>query len=70
MWGCDWGFVLVCGGIVEQMWQLGLTSSESYSERPGVPNCVYYMRTGLCGYGGRCQYNQPRDRSAVSPCSL
>ncbi|RXH96051.1 hypothetical protein DVH24_008551 [Malus domestica] len=40
-------------------------SSESYSERPGVPNCVYYMRTGLCGYGGRCQYNQPRDRSAV-----
>ncbi|KAM1700338.1 hypothetical protein ACFX2K_031593 [Malus domestica] len=47
------------------MWQLGLTSSESYPERPGVPNCVYYMRTGFCGYGGRCRYNHPRDRAAV-----
>ncbi|RXH99526.1 hypothetical protein DVH24_021328 [Malus domestica] len=64
MWGCDWGFVLVYGGIVEQMWQLGLTSSESYPEKPGVPNCVYYMRTGFCGYGGRCQYNHPHDRGA------
>ncbi|BBH10382.1 Zinc finger C-x8-C-x5-C-x3-H type family protein [Prunus dulcis] len=49
----------------EQMWQLGLTSSESYPERPGVPNCVYYMRTGFCGYGIRCRYNHPRDRAAV-----
>ncbi|CAN6561422.1 unnamed protein product [Malus baccata var. baccata] len=47
------------------MWPLGLTSSESYPERPGVPNCVYYMRTGFCGYGGRCRYNHPRDRAAV-----
>ncbi|CAN6693807.1 unnamed protein product [Malus baccata var. baccata] len=44
---------------------IGLTSSESYPERPGVPNCVYYMRTGFCGYGGRCRYNHPRDRAAV-----
>ncbi|KAM0982027.1 hypothetical protein ACFX2A_015301 [Malus domestica] len=50
---------------LQQMWQLGLTSSESYPERPGVPNCVYYMRTGFFGYGGRCQYNHPRDRGAV-----
>ncbi|XP_048441668.1 zinc finger CCCH domain-containing protein 32 isoform X2 [Pyrus x bretschneideri] len=47
------------------MWQLGLTSSESYPERLGVPNCVYYMRTGFCGYGGRCRYSHPRDRAAV-----
>ncbi|RXI02637.1 hypothetical protein DVH24_002715 [Malus domestica] len=46
------------------MWQLGLTSSELYPERPVVPNCVYDMRTGFCGYGGRCQYNHPRDRAA------
>ncbi|KAK9945600.1 hypothetical protein M0R45_011108 [Rubus argutus] len=52
-------------GLQEQMWQLGLTSSESYPERPGVPNCVYYMRTGFCGYGVRCRYNHPRDRAAV-----
>lgn len=47
------------------MWHLGL-SSESYPERPGVPNCVYYMRTGFCGYGSRCRYNHPRDRAAVN----
>ncbi|PQP97136.1 zinc finger CCCH domain-containing protein 32 [Prunus yedoensis var. nudiflora] len=52
-------------GLEEQMWQLGLTSSESYPERPGVPNCVYYMRTGFCGYGIRCRYNHPRDRALV-----
>lgn len=51
--------------FVESMWQLGLTGGESYPERPGVPNCVYYMRTGCCGYGGRCRYNHPRDRAAV-----
>ncbi|KAM1604529.1 hypothetical protein ACFX15_030628 [Malus domestica] len=38
--------------------------SESYPERPVVPNCVYDMRTGFCGYGGRCRYNHPRDRAA------
>ncbi|KAI4301362.1 hypothetical protein L6164_034649 [Bauhinia variegata] len=53
-------------GLEESMWYLGLGSSESYPERPGVPNCVYYMRTGFCGYGSRCRYNHPRDRAAVA----
>ncbi|XP_030508043.2 zinc finger CCCH domain-containing protein 32 isoform X1 [Cannabis sativa] len=58
-------------GLEESMWQLGLTGAgdgggESYPERPGVPNCVYYMRTGYCGYGNRCRYNHPRDRAAVA----
>ncbi|GFZ13715.1 ribosomal protein S21e [Actinidia rufa] len=33
-----------------------------YPERPGVPDCAYYMRTGSCGYGTKCRYNHPRDR--------
>ncbi|KAF7804820.1 BTB/POZ domain-containing protein [Senna tora] len=53
-------------GLEESMWHLALSSSESYPERPGVPNCVYYMRTGFCGYGSRCRYNHPRDRAAVA----
>ncbi|KAM1604527.1 hypothetical protein ACFX15_030628 [Malus domestica] len=52
------------------MWQLGLTSSESYPERPVVPNCVYDMRTGFCGYGGRCRYNHPRDRAAPAGTTI
>lgn len=62
---CNWDF-LVEERIIDSMWQLGL-GSESYPERPGVPNCVYYMRTGFCGYGSRCRYNHPRDRAAVNP---
>lgn len=55
------------------MWHLSLGSGggvESYPERHGVPNCAYYMRTGFCGYGGRCRFNHPRDRAAVMlfPC--
>jgi len=52
------------------MWHLSLGAAaggggESYPERHGVPNCAYYMRTGFCGYGGRCRFNHPRDRAAV-----
>ncbi|TXG63621.1 hypothetical protein EZV62_010615 [Acer yangbiense] len=52
-------------GLEESMWQLDLRVSESYPERQGVPDCVYYMRTGVCGYGNRCRYNHPRNRAAV-----
>lgn len=47
------------------MWRLGLSGPETYPERPGVSDCVYYMRTGFCGFGTRCRYNHPRDRAAV-----
>ena len=50
----------------EPMRQLGLGSSvESYPERPDKPDCIYYLRTGFCGYGARCRFNHPRDRSLV-----
>lgn len=55
---------------VESMWQLGLGSGEAYPERPGVPDCAYYMRTGFCGYGARCRYNHPRNRAAVTELVL
>lgn len=30
-----------------------------YPERPGQPDCVYYLRTGSCGYGVNCRFNHP-----------
>lgn len=30
-----------------------------YPERPGATDCIYYLRTGLCGYGNNCKYNHP-----------
>ncbi|CAJ2629170.1 zinc finger CCCH domain-containing protein 32 isoform X2 [Trifolium pratense] len=50
----------------DSMWHLTIGGGESYPERHGVPNCAYYMRTGFCGYGGRCRFNHPRDRAAVA----
>ncbi|XP_010921758.1 zinc finger CCCH domain-containing protein 32 isoform X1 [Elaeis guineensis] len=56
-------------GLEESMWRLGLGGGggdSPYPERPGEPDCAYYMRTGSCGYGERCRYNHPRDRGARS----
>ncbi|CAN6840086.1 unnamed protein product [Brassica oleracea] len=49
------------------MWRLGLRGGggESYPERPDEPDCVYYLRTGVCGYGSRCRFNHPRNRAPV-----
>lgn len=57
-------------GLEEPMWQLGLggdgESAESYPERPGEADCTHYIRTGYCGYGPRCRFNHPPDRSVIS----
>ncbi|KAM7280297.1 hypothetical protein ACFE04_007431 [Oxalis oulophora] len=39
--------------------------TDSYPERPDEPDCIYYLRTGFCGYGVRCRFNHPADRVAV-----
>ncbi|KAL3829363.1 hypothetical protein ACJIZ3_018165 [Penstemon smallii] len=53
-------------GLEEPMWQLGLAAGpESYPERPDESDCIYYLRTGFCGYGNRCRFNHPRDRSVA-----
>ncbi|KAG6726510.1 hypothetical protein I3842_02G083700 [Carya illinoinensis] len=52
-------------GLEEPMWQLGLGGADSYPERPDEADCIYYLRTGICGYGPRCRFNHPRDRCRV-----
>ncbi|PIN08164.1 CCCH-type Zn-finger protein [Handroanthus impetiginosus] len=62
----EWGVPGGEKGLEEPMWQLGLGGGpESYPERPDEPDCSYYLRTGFCGYGNRCRFNHPRDRSAA-----
>lgn len=51
-------------GLEESVRRLNLWEREVYPERPGLPDCAYYMRTGSCGYGAKCRYNHPRDRSS------
>lgn len=39
--------------------------SMPYPDRPGEPDCLYYLRTGMCGYGSNCRYNHPANVSLV-----
>ncbi|KAB2095309.1 hypothetical protein ES319_A01G027800v1 [Gossypium barbadense] len=53
-------------GLEEPVCRLGLEGgSESYPERPDEADCIYYLRTGFCGYGSKCRFNHPRDRAGV-----
>ncbi|AQK98703.1 zinc finger CCCH type domain-containing protein ZFN-like 2 [Zea mays] len=53
----------------EGMWQqMAMNSGAtmqpgSYPERPGEPDCTYYLRTGLCRFGMSCRFNHPPDRN-------
>ncbi|XP_062021369.1 uncharacterized protein LOC133737924 [Rosa rugosa] len=57
------------GTVEEAFWRLtinenqdggGVTQSNLYPDRPGEPDCIYYLRTGLCGYGSNCRFNHPK----------
>ncbi|KAL3812851.1 hypothetical protein ACJIZ3_014119 [Penstemon smallii] len=57
-------------GLEEPMWQLDVGGGpDLYPERPGEPDCIYYLRTGFCGYGYGCRFNHPRDRSMAMGAS-
>ncbi|KAH6764709.1 hypothetical protein C2S52_013673 [Perilla frutescens var. hirtella] len=37
----------------------------TYPDRPGEPDCIYYLRTGSCGYGSNCRFNHPSNAGQV-----
>ncbi|KAK8517829.1 hypothetical protein V6N13_127983 [Hibiscus sabdariffa] len=39
--------------------EVSVSKSASYPDRPGEPDCSYYLRTGACGYGNNCRFNHP-----------
>lgn len=43
----------------------GVNGAGPYPDRPGQQDCIYYLRTGLCGYGTNCRYNHPNYASQV-----
>ncbi|KAL6970311.1 hypothetical protein U1Q18_030010 [Sarracenia purpurea var. burkii] len=48
----------------------------SFPERPGQPECQYYVKTGDCKFGSSCRYHHPpgwsssRTNFSVSPMGL
>ncbi|KAK9732822.1 hypothetical protein RND81_04G024800 [Saponaria officinalis] len=35
---------------------------EEFPERPGQPDCSYFLKTGNCKYRSTCRYNHPTSR--------
>ncbi|PPD73328.1 hypothetical protein GOBAR_DD29747 [Gossypium barbadense] len=53
-------------GLEEPIPRLELgVEPKSYPERPNEADCIYYLRTGFCGYGSRRRFNHPHDRAMV-----
>ncbi|KAI4310862.1 hypothetical protein MLD38_035809 [Melastoma candidum] len=38
-----------------------------FPERPGQPECRFYMKTGDCKFGVVCRFHHPRERSLPAP---
>ncbi|MCO5555456.1 hypothetical protein L7F22_009001 [Adiantum nelumboides] len=44
-----------------------MANDSTFPERPGQPDCQYYMKTGDCKYGMACRYHHPKDRVSFIP---
>jgi hypothetical protein len=42
---------------------------EEYPERPGEPECTYFLKTGDCKYRSICRFHHPKNRVPKAPLS-
>ncbi|PKI54683.1 hypothetical protein CRG98_024883, partial [Punica granatum] len=38
---------------------------ECFPERPGEPDCPYFIKTQRCSFGSRCKFNHPKDKNST-----
>ncbi|GKV37846.1 hypothetical protein SLEP1_g45821 [Rubroshorea leprosula] len=57
------------GGIPDWKEVPALDVSESFPERPGEPDCPYYLKTQRCKFGSNCKFNHPKDKTAPTHSS-
>ncbi|XP_054791282.1 zinc finger CCCH domain-containing protein 67-like isoform X1 [Prosopis cineraria] len=43
---------------------------EEFPERPGEPECSYYLKTGHCKFKSNCKFHHPKNRSTRPLCTL
>ncbi|KAI4333237.1 hypothetical protein L6164_018071 [Bauhinia variegata] len=48
------------GGIPDWKEVLTIVSSDILPERPGEPDCPYFLKTQKCKFGSRCKFNHPK----------
>lgn len=44
-----------------------MPSENVFPERPGQPECQFYMKTGDCKFGAVCRFHHPRERMIPVP---
>lgn len=43
---------------------------DEFPERPGEPECSYFLKTGHCKFKSNCKFHHPKNRIARPPCTL
>ncbi|GMI76722.1 hypothetical protein like AT3G48440 [Hibiscus trionum] len=44
---------------------------DEFPERPGQPECSYFLKNGDCKFKSNCKYHHPKNRDAkLAPCAL
>ncbi|KAH7293711.1 hypothetical protein KP509_28G038200 [Ceratopteris richardii] len=52
-------------------YSLTMSENSTYPERPGQPQCKYFIRTGNCKFGAYCKYDHPKRKIFASAnCSI
>lgn len=54
-------------GSIDQAYTFA--SASHLPERPGEPECRYFMNTGNCKYGSDCKYHHPKEKIAQMAAS-
>eukprot|EP00262_Sarcandra_glabra_P016846 TRINITY_DN5608_c0_g2_i1.p1 TRINITY_DN5608_c0_g2~~TRINITY_DN5608_c0_g2_i1.p1 ORF type:complete len:533 (+),score=99.57 TRINITY_DN5608_c0_g2_i1:148-1746(+) len=54
------------GGIPDWKEVPLIATSESLPERPGEPDCPYFLKTQKCKFSFRCKFNHPKEKVEVS----
>ncbi|XP_044480610.1 zinc finger CCCH domain-containing protein 37-like isoform X2 [Mangifera indica] len=54
------------GGIPDWKEVLHIATSESLPERPGEPDCPYFLKTQRCKFGLKCKFNHPNENLVTS----
>ncbi|KAK6947228.1 Zinc finger, CCCH-type [Dillenia turbinata] len=52
------------GGIPDWKEVSGIDPSEAFPERPGEPDCPFFLKTQHCKFGTKCKFNHPKDKDA------
>ncbi|KAJ7949051.1 Zinc finger CCCH domain-containing protein [Quillaja saponaria] len=50
------------GGILDWKEVPDIVTTEDPPERPGQPDCPYFLKTQRCKFGSRCKFNHPKDQ--------